>query len=105
MEEQEELSKAISSRFEIDVTGNYSLDDLKQALFYRIRELLDKNVERLLSMLYRVDLSQNKLDEIFQNESKEDIAEKIAEAVIERQLEKIKTRAYYKTKEGRIPEE
>jgi ribosomal protein L19E len=56
-------------------------------------------------MLYRVDLSQNKLDEIFQNESKEDIAEKIAEAVIERQLEKIKTRAYYKTKEGRIPEE
>ena len=104
MEETKELSEAISSRFELTIADNYNLDDLKQALFYRIRELLDKNVERLLSILYRVDLSQNRLDEIFQNSSKEEIAEKIAEAVIERQLQKIKTREYYKNTESGLLE-
>jgi len=104
MEESKELSEAISSRFELTIADNYTLDDLKQALFYRIRELLDKNVERLLSILYRVDLNQKRLDEIFQNNSKEEIAEKIAEAVIERQLQKIKTREYYKNMESGLLE-
>jgi hypothetical protein len=104
MEESKELSLAISSRFELEISENYTFDDLKQALFYRIKELLDKNVERLLSMLYRVDLNQKKLDEIFENGSKEDIAAKIAEAVIERQLQKIKTREFYKNQESGLLE-
>lgn len=104
MEESKELSEAISSRFEMTISDSYSLDDLKRALFNRISELLDKNVERLLSMLYRVDLNQKKLDEIFQNNSKEDIAEKIAEAVIKRQMQKIKTREFYKSQENGLLE-
>jgi ribosomal protein L19E len=55
-------------------------------------------------MLYRVDLNQKKLDEIFENGSKEDIAAKIAEAVIERQLQKIKTREFYKNQESGLLE-
>jgi hypothetical protein len=42
-----------------------------------------------------VDLNQKKLDEIFENESKDDIAIKISEAVIERQLQKNKNERSY----------
>ncbi|HEY3250310.1 MAG TPA: hypothetical protein VGK25_04255 [Ignavibacteria bacterium] len=96
MEESKELTEAISSRFELAKAETLTLEDLKKALCIRIRDLLDKNVERLLSMLYRVDLSQKRLDEIFEKGSKDDIALKIADAVIERQLQKIKTREFYK---------
>ena len=99
MEETKELTEAISGRFELEMTESFTLDDLRKALYTRIRELIDKNIERLLSMLYRVDLNQKKLDEIFEDGSKDDIALKIAEAVIERQLQKIKTRELYKSKE------
>jgi len=100
MDETKELSNAISSRFEIAPAENYTLDDLKRALFTKILELLDGNLERLLSMLYRVDLSQKKLDEIFLQGTKDEIAMQIAEAVIERQLQKIRTRKFYKNHES-----
>jgi hypothetical protein len=100
-DESKELTKEITSRFELEKAEKFSLEDLKKALFIRIRELLDKNVERLLSMLYRVDLNQKKLDEIFEHGSKDEIALKISEAVIERQLQKIKTRQLYKNNESR----
>jgi len=95
MEENKELTDAISSRFELAKTGDLSLDDLKRVLSGRILDLLEQNVERLLSILYRVDLNQKKLDEIFLKGSKEEIADKIADAVIERQLQKIETRKQY----------
>jgi hypothetical protein len=99
MEENKELTDAISFRFELAKTGDLSLDDLKRVLTERILDLLERNVERLLSILYRVDLNQKKLDEIFLNGTKEEIAEKIAAAVIERQLQKIETRKIYKDRE------
>ena len=102
MDETKELNQAISSRFEMAVSESLAFDDMKHALYTRIRDLLDKNLERLLSMLYRVDLSQKKLDEIFENGSKDKIAMNIAEAVIERQLQKIKTREFYKHPESRM---
>jgi len=99
MEENKELAEAISSRFDLAKTGDLTLDDLKKALTIRILDLLERNIERLLSMLYRVDLSPRKLDEIFMSGSKEEIAEKIAEAVIERQLKKLETRKLYRNSE------
>lgn len=104
MDISKELNKAVSTRFEMELSSSFTLEDLKKALSMRIGELLDKNVERLLSMLYRVDLSQKKLDEIFQHDSKKDIAERIAEAVIERQLKKIETREFYRSKESGLME-
>lgn len=98
MEENKELNEAISSRFELIKADNLNIDDLRRVLTDRILDLLERNVERLLSILYRVDLNQKRLDEIFMNGTKEEIAEKIAEAVIERQIQKIETRKLYKNK-------
>jgi len=90
--------------FELQKADVLTIDDVKRILGARIRELLDKNVERLVSIIYRIDLSQKKIDEIFKNESKDEIALQIADAVIERQLLKVQTRKLYKNKGDKLEE-
>ena len=93
-----ETSAVISKDFEI--TKPDSIDELRKLLAARIDELLTNNMERLLSILYRIDVSQKKLDEIFLNTSREELPLQLAGAIIERQLKKTETRNYYKNKES-----
>ena len=88
----------ITRNFEIQHTDALNLEDAKAILAERIRELLDKNVEKLIGILYRVDINQKKIDEIFDNISKDEIAVQISDAVIQRQLLKIQTREIYKNR-------
>lgn len=102
MEEEKQVYDIISRGFDISVTETVTLENIKLALRERIRELLDKNLEHLVSLIYRIDLNQQKVDEIFSTGSKDDIASELAEAIIERQLLKIRTRNFYKNKQGSI---
>ena len=103
-EDTKEVYSIISLNFELQKADVLTIDDVKRILGARIRELLDKNVERLVSIIYRIDLSQKKIDEIFKNESKDEIALQIADAVIERQLLKVQTRKLYKNKGDKLEE-
>jgi len=103
-EDTKEVYSIISLNFELQKADVLTIDDVKRILGARIRELLDKNVERLVSIIYRIDLSQKKIDEIFKNESKDEIALQIADAVIERQLLKVQTRKLYKNMGDKLEE-
>ena len=91
-----EIKSIISGNFEIELPLELTYEALVLMLASRIRDMLDRNVERLLSILYRIDLNQKKVDVIFENTSKDDIAIELARAVIERQEEKVETRKKYK---------
>lgn len=93
--ETQEVYNIISGSFELQNSNVLTLEEIHFILTARIRELLDKNVERLVSILYRIDVGQKKTDEIFNNPSKDEIAALVADAVIERQLQKVKTRRKY----------
>ncbi|KXK50341.1 MAG: hypothetical protein UZ05_CHB002001638 [Chlorobi bacterium OLB5] len=90
-----ELLPVISSNFEIVGNKDISMDELKMMLASRIREMLDTNLEKLVSILYRIDVGQRLTDEIFSENNKEDIAPLLAEAIIKRQIQKIQTRKKY----------
>lgn len=90
-----ELLPVISSNFEIVGNKDISMDELKMMLASRIREMLDTNLEKLVSILYRIDVGQRLTDEIFSENNKEDIAPQLAEAIIKRQIQKIQTRKKY----------
>jgi hypothetical protein len=94
----------VLGNFEIQAADDLTLEEIRGILALRIRELLDKNVEKLVSILYRIDISQQKIDEIFErgNSSKDEISLKMAELVIERQLMKVQTRRQYKQHGGKI---
>ena len=90
----------ISKNFGIEHSDALTIDDVRNMLAHKIWEMLDKNVEKLLDILYRIDISQKKIDEIFDNLSKDEIAVQIADAVIQRQMLKVKTREMYKNREN-----
>ncbi|HMQ79131.1 MAG TPA: hypothetical protein PKE39_01620 [Ignavibacteria bacterium] len=96
--EPSEVYSIISTNFELASGNVLSFEEIHRVLTERIHELLEKNVEKLIFILYRIDVGQKRTDEIFNNPSKEEIASLLATAVIERQLEKVKTRRKYSSK-------
>ncbi|MBE2217788.1 MAG: hypothetical protein IAE90_06280 [Ignavibacteria bacterium] len=96
MEDHKEVFEIVSGNFDIVPHNVLSMNQVRDILAVRVREMLDKNVEKLVSTLYRIDVSQRVTDEIFNLSSKDDIALLIADAVIARQLKKIDSRRKYK---------
>jgi hypothetical protein len=95
--DSQEVFDIVSGNFELQKQDVLSYEELHYILSQRIRELLEKNVEKLVHILYRIDVNQKKTDDIFNNPSKDDIALLLTDAVIERQLQKVHTRRKYKS--------
>ena len=69
-----------------------------------INELITHHFDKLISLLYRLDINEKKLKDLLQQHASEDAAGIIAALIIERQEQKIKTRSLFKTAAD-IPEE
>lgn len=83
-----------------------SKEELKRRLTIYIADLLDTNFEKLCSMIYRHDVTEVKFNKALQSVSISEQAENLAELVIERELEKVKTRkAYRREKEEKMNKE
>ena len=61
-----------------------------------MKDMLDKNYNLLINTLYRIDISEKKVSELFSSKNKELIPEKLADLIIERQIEKIHFRKLYR---------
>ena len=72
------------------------LEEFRKYLTEKMRELLDKNYSLLINTLYRIDISEKKLAELFSSRNKLSIPEKLADLIIERQIEKINFRKRYR---------
>ena len=65
-------------------------------LAFLVNGLLTSKPDRLISILYRMDVSEAKVRETLREKPNEDAGELIAELMIQRQREKIITRNRYK---------
>jgi len=70
---------------------------LKEATLYnqlvaQINTLIKDDFEKLVQLLYRIDVSEQKLKMLLQNNPNEDAAKLIASLIIERQIQKIELR-------------
>lgn len=97
-QENNELNSSLAGSFGLRKTEGIPLDQIRAIVENEIRILLDKNLEKLMTILYRIDVSQRQTEEIFTMDSKDKIASLLADAVIQRQLLKIKTRKEFKDK-------
>ena len=70
--------------------------ELRTALAEWVNELIQHDLSELIRVLYRVDISENKLKFLLREKVGEDAAFIIADLIIERQLQKIKTRQQFK---------
>jgi len=76
------------------------LEEFKKYLTEKMKDLLDNNYDLLINTLYRIDISERKLSELFSVKNRDLIPEKLAELIIERQIEKIHFRRKYQ--EGKL---
>jgi hypothetical protein len=77
---------------------------LRQQLVILVNDLLVHDFEKLVVLLYRVDVSEKKLKDLLNLHPQTDAAEIIADLLLERQEEKKKSRASFK-KDRDIPED
>ena len=74
-----------------------SLEELKKYLVEKIALMMEKNFDLLLSSLYRIDIDEDKVKELFSGKIKENIPDGLAALIIERQLQKLYYRNKYKS--------
>lgn len=72
------------------------LEEFRKYLTEKMKDMLDNNYNLLINTLYRIDISEKKLSELFSSRNKESIPEKLADLIIERQVEKINFRKRYR---------
>jgi len=72
------------------------VDELRAQLIPVINTLLNRDMNRLLTALYRIDVSEKKVKEILTTGAPEEIAPGIADLIIQRESQKVITRQKYK---------
>lgn len=71
------------------------LQEVRAMLVQRIIGLLNTNPEKLMAILYRIDVSEAAVNEVFGTAFPPDVPELLADLIIERQLAKAETRRHH----------
>lgn len=93
MEDFKSLSRIVSTDFEVD--DILSEDLLRVRLIEAFAYLLDNNISKMMNILYRTDVNEEKLKALLISNSNLPSAEVVADAYISRQKEKVETRKKY----------
>ncbi len=86
------LIENINQSLEISLPVNISSKELKEKLTAFINDLINHDFEKLVFYLYRIDVNENKMKHLLDQREGEYAAGLIADLIIERQIEKIKSR-------------
>jgi hypothetical protein len=92
----------------VEVTNSLqpdSLNEIREKLILLINELINKDFQALLQLLYRIDVNEKKIRLYLNEKTNEDSANVLANMIIERQLQKIETRKKFKLKNKRKNDE
>jgi len=82
----------INHSLELELKESISMDELRTLLSGHIHQLINNNFNKLVSILYRIDVSEIKLRQLLHDNPAEDAGKIIADLIIDRQLQKIKSR-------------
>jgi hypothetical protein len=95
----QEVNKCIVHDFDLtkeDFNGLIEIDQIKKKLTSILQYLLDKDLNKLLNIFYRIDLDERKVKLILSASNPDQIAGDLAELVIQRELQKATTRLKYR---------
>ena len=102
---QTELIHILNTELNAELPQDISEENLLQRLSEFINHLIQTNFQQLVLILYRVDVSENKLKQLLQKDSDEDAAVIISKLIIEREIQKINSRSLFRHKNDICDEE
>lgn len=92
----EETFSLITKDFQLpEIKEEFSEEKALAILTKAISQLMDRNLERLLQVCYRIDLAENKLKQILHESEPDQVAADLAKALWERQKQKVEIRRRY----------
>jgi len=98
----EQVLEEVSKELEVTV-GDHS--NTKQILIEKINELINTDFQKLVSILYRMDVSEIKLKQLLNENQGTNAALIITELMIERQEQKIISRQQFRKKDENISDD
>jgi len=95
-----DLNKTMAIALPLEI----SFTVLEEQLADYVNNLILKDFEKLVSLLYRIDVSEAKLKHLLHLYANENAGRIIAQLIIERQLQKIKSREAFSKKNNEADE-
>jgi hypothetical protein len=96
MPDNNELIQELNQSLALSLPEQIPHDKLVSLLAEKINTLITADFDRLISILYRIDVSEAKLKYWLKENPAEDAARIIALLIIERQMQKIESRRQFK---------
>ena len=103
-DQSQQMIRTVGSVFELD-QSDFNIEEFEKRLTERIEELLQKDFPGLINTLYRLDVDEERLKNQLANQPATNAAKIISKLIIERQLEKLKTRWHQSAQENIRDEE
>lgn len=75
--------------------SSFSYEEILEKLVPAVNHLLDTNMNSLMNILYRMDVSEQKVKKVLATSEPEKVGEFVSRLILDRQLEKIETRKKY----------
>ena len=101
---EKEVIQYLQDVLAVSLTGS-RWEDVRQTVYERIQYLVANDFQKLVEVLYRIDVDERKLKNILSSNKDKDAAIIIGDLIIERQLEKWKSRNQFRRKDDDIAEE
>ena len=98
----EQVLEEVSKELEVTVKDH---SNTKQILIEKINELINTDFQKLVSILYRMDVSEIKLKQLLNENPGTNAALIITDLMIERQEQKIISRQQFRKKDENISDE
>jgi len=95
-QELQELKQELIRLTDLKLEAYDAIPALESALAVYINELILHHFDRLIQLLYRIDVSEPKLKLLLKENPGQDAGLLIARMIIERQLKKIETRKQFR---------
>lgn len=99
------LIQQMNKELAIELPEKISLEELKTKLSAYINDLIQQDFEKLIGLLYRIDINEAKIKSLLKHENNMNAGDIIAELIIERQMQKIKSRQQFSQRDNEFDEE
>ena len=99
---EEQVLEEVSKELEV-IVKDHTLT--KQALAEKINDLINNDFQKLVSILYRMDVSETKLKQLLNENAGTNAALIVTDLMIERQEQKIISRQQFRKKDENISDD
>lgn len=89
------VTEMINKEFGMVLPASVKEEELINQLAAYINSLINNNFQHLIRLLYRIDINEHKLKTLLKENQGEDAGRIIAKMIVDRQVQKIKTRSSF----------